>query len=367
MLAAFCDATVFTGEAMVENHALLVKDSKILDIVANHKVPGEAQKTSCKDQIIVPGFIDAQVNGGGNLLFNNRPTAETCVAIAKAHAKYGTTHILPTVITDRPEITAQAISAVREARKKHQGILGIHIEGPHLGVERRGVHNKDYIRPLEKKDLELYRPESDEVMLITVAPENVSPEQIKQLRQQGAIVSLGHTSAPHAKIHAALAAGATGFTHLFNGMGKPEAGKDYPVDVALKDQNSWCGIIADGHHVSPELMKLALKSKPPGKLFLVSDAMPPAASDNPQSFKLYDEVIRVENGRCVNKEGRLAGSSITLLDAVRHCVKTIGVEMEEALRMASLYPAEFLGLDKKLGKLLPGYGANFTAFHSNKF
>ncbi|MDX2027826.1 MAG: N-acetylglucosamine-6-phosphate deacetylase [Alphaproteobacteria bacterium] len=362
-LTALCDAAIFTGEAMVEGHALLIQDGKIVDIVAQGKIPGDAQKTSHGGHILAPGFIDAQVNGGGNILFNNTPTAEACLAIAKAHRRYGTTRILPTCITDTPEITRQAVVAAREARKKDKSILGIHIEGPHLGMERRGVHKADYLRPLNPADMQLYRPQNGEVMLITVAPENTSPENIKALRQQGVIISLGHTQAKPEEIHAVLTAGATGFTHLFNGMGGISARDASPAQVALDDRDSWCGLIADGHHVSAEMIRLALRAKPKGKIFLVSDAMAPAATDTPQPFQLYGEAIRVESGRCINHEGKLAGSSITLADAVRHCVQNVGVELEEALRMTSTYPAEFLGLGRQLGRLLPGYEADVIALN----
>lgn len=361
MLTALCEATIFTGEAMVEGHALLIRDGKILDIVAQSKTPADAHKINQSGHILAPGLIDVQVNGGGNIQLNNTPTAESCIAIANAHRAYGTTRLLPTIITDTPAITRQALAAVREARKTCPAILGIHIEGPHLSVERRGVHQVDKIRPLTDHDLELYRPQGDEIILMTIAPENVGADQIKALRQQGVIVSLGHTNASPEQIRAALAAGATGFTHLFNGMGSLSARAPGPAGTALDDRDSWCSVIADGHHVSVEMIRLALRTKPPGKIFLVSDAMAPAASPTPQAFSLYEETITIKNGQCVNGEGRLAGSMITLADALRHCVQKVGVDIEEALRMASTYPAEFLGLGQRLGKLLPGYEADVVA------
>lgn len=354
---ALCQATIFTGEAWVENHALLIKDSKILDIVAQRKIPSDAQIISHPDMFLAPGFIDAQVNGGGNIQLNNTPTPEACIAIAKAHRRYGTTRLLLTCITDRPEITQQSLQACRVARKTCPEILGIHLEGPHLGIERRGVHKADFIRPVTQQDLQLYKPESGEVMLVTLAPENVSRDTIQVLHEQGVIISIGHTDALPEQIHTAIKAGATGFTHLFNGMGKPNTGEVTPADTALKEPTAWCGMIMDGFHVSNELAKLALQSKP-GKIFVVSDAMAPAASDNPQSFELYGEKIDVAGGRCVNHEGKLAGSCITMLDAVRHCVTKVGIPLEETLRMAALYPATFLGVDNRLGKLLPGYEAD---------
>jgi N-acetylglucosamine-6-phosphate deacetylase len=361
-LRAIRDATIFTGEAWVENHALLIKHGQILDIVLPNKIPGDAEVISYPDLILTSGFIDAQVNGGGNVQFNNTPTVEACHSIAKAHLRYGTTRLLLTCITDTPDILQRALAASREARKTCSHILGIHLEGPHLGLERRGVHKADYIRPASEQDLQLYHPEAGEIMLMTVAPENVPPQTIHALRHNNVIVSVGHTNAAPEEIRAAIEAGATGFTHLFNGMGKPSQGGTTPADTALKETTVWCGMILDGFHVPVDMAKLALQAKP-GKIFLVSDAMAPAATDSPQSFELYGEKINVAERRCVNHEGKLAGSSITMLDAVRHCVTKVGVSLEEALRMASLYPATFLGIDKHLGKLLPGYAADVVVLN----
>ena len=356
-LTAFCDATILTGEATVEGHALLARGVTIVDIVSNNHIPDEANKISGPDQIITAGLIDAQVNGGGNVQLNNCPTEEACLTIAKAHRKYGTTGLLLTCISDTTETTSQAIKAIRQARKEDRGILGIHLEGPHLGMEKRGVHSPNAIRQLKPEDISIYKHTGDEVMVLTVAPENVSVDDIKALSKQ-AIVSLGHTNALPEQIRAALAAGATGFTHLYNAMGGMSARAPGVIGAALDDLDSWCGIIANDHHVMPEMIRLALRSKALGKVFLVSDAMAPAATDVPQPFDLYGQKIDVANGRCTTADGNLAGSAITLLDAVKYCVKKVGVDIEEAFRMASTYPAAFLGLDKKFGKLLPNYSSD---------
>ena len=358
MLRALTDATLFTGEAMVEGHALLLNDGKILDILPNSKLSQDTIKISYRDKILSPGFIDLQVNGGDNVLFNNDPTPHAVLRIAAAHARFGTTRILPTCITDRSDVTLRALKASRQARKTLKSILGIHLEGPHLGERRRGVHKSEYMRRLSAADLAFYEPEKNEIVLMTIAPEAVDLDQIKELKKRGLILSIGHTDAKPAEITASIKAGVTGFTHLFNAMGKPNTDVVTPADTALSDESTYCGIIMDGYHVTDAMLQLAL-SKKPGKIFLVSDAMAPAGSKNPESFLLYGEEIKVENGRCVNKEGKLAGSSITLRDAIRNTMKA-GVSLEEALRMASFYPASFLGLEQKLGKLLPGFDADIA-------
>ena len=358
MLTALCHATILTGESTVENHALLLNNGKVVDIVRSNAIPADARRILYPERLLVPGFIDAQVNGGGNLLFNQSPTAETALAIAHAHRIHGTTRLMLTCITDHVDVAPRALTAMREARLMDKGILGLHIEGPHLSQAKRGIHQALYIRPIIATDMELYRCKDDEVLLVTVAPESVTAEQIEQLKRQGVLISIGHTNANPDQVRAALKAGATGFTHLYNGMSSPNARDPGVAGVALDDLNSWCGIIVDGHHVSAEMVRIAVRAKPDGKIFLVSDAMPPAASDNPQPFKLYDKTIRLDKGRCADDEDRLAGAAITLADAVRHCVK-IGIDVEEALRMASTYPAAFLG-QPLLGKLLPGYEADIV-------
>jgi len=358
---ALCDATIFTGEAWIEDHALLVADNRITDIVPNRHVSQGVHKMSLGGKLLAPGFIDAQVNGGGNVLFNNAPTVAAIRTIANAHRASGTTHILPTLITDTANITCRAIAAAREARAEDKTILGIHIEGPHISVDARGVHDMKSIRPFTAEELDLYRRQADEIILLTVAPENISPTQIRALHDAGALVSLGHTMASPEKLHEALDDGATCFTHLFNGMGGLTARAPGPAGIALDDRQSFCSIIADGHHVAPAMIRLALRAKPAGRLFLVSDAMAPAGMEHPQAFALYGQEIRVDGGRCINHEGKLAGSAITLADAVRHCVNVVGIDLDETLRMASTYPATFLGLGGSLGKLLPGFDASVIA------
>lgn len=363
-ITAFCDATILTGDASVEGHALLARGTTIIDIVSNNHIPDEAKKISCPEQIITPGLIDVQVNGGGNRLLNNDPTEEACLTIAKAHRSHGTTGLLLTCISDTPEVTEKAIHAVRSARKEDRSILGIHLEGPHLGTSKHGVHDPNALRPVSQKDINLYQRVGNEVMLITLAPENVSVDDIKTLAKH-ATISIGHTDAMPEQIKTALAAGATGFTHLYNAMSGMSARAPGVVGAALDDPNSWCGIIADAYHVMPEMIRLALRSKPLGKIFLVSDAMAPAGAADPQPFDLYGQKIEVHNGRCTTSDGSLAGSAITLLDAVRFCVKKVGVELDEALRMASTYPAAFLGLGHKYGRLLPGYSADIIVLDHN--
>lgn len=365
MITALHDAIIFTGGALVERQALLLIGGKIVDIVSDRNIPSDSRRISCADTVLVPGFIDAQVNGGGGVQLNGDPSLETCLTIARAHRCRGTTRLLLTCITDTEDVRRNALEATRAARGQDESILGIHFEGPHIQEIAKRIHPAEHIRPMSNEDIPFYRRHGDEIMLMTVAPGMVDPEQVKKLCSAGVIVSLGHCEATPECVRPMLDAGATGFTHLFNGMGAMTARDPGMAGLALDDGESWCGLIADGIHVSPEMIRLALRAKSPGKIFLVSDAMAPAGCEVKAPFMLNGEMIYVEEGHCLDSRGCLAGSSRTLAEGLRYCVKEIGVELEEAARMASTYPAEFLGVDKRFGKLLPGYEADIVALDSD--
>ena len=361
MAQLYVNATLFTGEAFIEDHGLMTADGKIVDLVnLRQPTPSDVEIIDCHGGILAPGFIDLQVNGGDNILLNGQPTTEAVLAIAAAHRRFGTTSLLPTCITDRPEVMAQAIAATRAARRHHPGILGIHLEGPHLSATKRGVHAAKFIRSISDADWQLYRPEADEVMLMTIAPETVSLIEISKLKSQGIIVGLGHTEVTAAQAKAAFAAGASGVTHLFNAMSGMTARQPGLSGVALDHAESYAGLIADGIHVSDEMLRLAVRAKGAERLFLVSDAMPPAAATAPSDYSLYGETVKLEGKRCVSTDGKLSGAALTLGECVRYAIQHARIPPELALRMASTTPAEFVGLGHKLGKLLPGYQADLV-------
>lgn len=363
-LTALTSATVFTGEAFIEGQALLLQNSQVIELLDPAKLPKNCEVLPCDGNILAPGLIDCQVNGGGNILFNAADNATMVVTMAKAHARMGTTRLLPTFISDKPTNAQRALILLREARRLFAGILGIHFEGPHLGTEARGVHKIDNLRHLNPDDLVFYKPGPSEIIMVTLAPERATPELINGLAAQGTIVALGHSLADSASIKTALKAGVTGFSHLYNGMGGIEARRPGLAGIALDDREGWCSLIADGHHVCAELIRLACRAKPTGKVMLISDAMPPAGADNPKAFSFFGDIIQVdvEKGRCTTSGGRLAGAAVTLASCVRHAIKKVGIDPAEALRMASAYPAAFLGLTHHYGKLLPGFTADIVMF-----
>jgi N-acetylglucosamine-6-phosphate deacetylase len=309
---------------------------------------------------LLPGFIDAQVNGGGGVLFNNDTSAEAIAAIGRAHRRFGTTGILPTLISDDAGVMAHAVAATRDAIAAGvPGVLGVHLEGPYLAPARKGTHDAAKFRVPDAAEIAMATALDNGVTLVTLAPEQVPLDTIRAMGARGAIVVAGHTAASYEQIRAGLDAGLRGFTHLYNAMSPLQGREPGAVGAALEDRDSWCGIIVDGVHVHPGSLRVALAAKPRGKLFLVTDAMPMVGADDP-SFALYGEVITAIDGVVRNAAGSLAGSALDMATAVRNCVHLLGLPLDEAARMASTYPARFLGLDGRLGRIASGLQADLV-------
>lgn len=329
-------------------------------VVESVRPAADIDLPSLQNLTLVPGFIDVQVNGGGGALFNTAPTLQTLHTMVKAHAGFGSTALLPTVITDSVAVMQQAADVIANAiASKMPGVLGVHFEGPHLSVPKKGVHPVAHIRPLSAQELAIYARNDLGVKMVTVAPENMSPAQITQLVELGVIVCLGHSNAEGAVVEAAIAAGATGFTHLYNAMSPLTSREPGMVGVALANPDTWCGIILDGHHVHPMAARLALAAKPGGKLIIVTDAMSPVGTTDTE-FAFFDGKVTRTGNKLTAESGQLAGSVLDMAGAVHYAVATLGVEQGEALRMASLYPAEFIGRADTLGRIAPGYRADMV-------
>jgi N-acetylglucosamine-6-phosphate deacetylase len=350
------------GDGLTEGRAVLVADGRITDVVAaSDRRLRKMRRHDLLGALLLPGFLDSQVNGGGGVLFNDSPTAEAIDAIGRAHRRFGTTGFLPTLISDDLDVVARAIAAVRSAIESGvPGVLGIHIEGPFLNVERKGVHDPAKLRELDMSAVGLLTSLRAGRTLVTLAPEMTTPEIIEGLVAAGVVVSAGHTNATYAQIVTALRHGLTGFTHLFNAMSQLTGREPGTVGAALDDRASWCGIIVDGLHTSPVVLRLALRCKPHERFMLVTDAMP-SVGTSASSFELQGRRIRVSGSVCVDEDGRLAGSNIDMASCVRNAVQMLGVPLAQAVRMASQWPAEFLGLGAELGRIAPGYRANLVA------
>ena len=356
------NARILAGDEFRDDLAVVIEDGVITALVSD----AAPQLGSADEQVdlgggwLLPGFIDAQVNGGGGVLFNNTPDVESLRTLAAAHRRFGTTGLLPTLISDDVEVMRTAIAATREAiAAKVPGVLGIHLEGPYIAPARKGTHNPDKFRVPDADEIAMAASLDNGVTLLTLAPERVPLESIRALVERGVIVAAGHTAATYEEARAGLDAGIRGFTHLYNAMSPLTGREPGAVGAALEDRDSWVGIIADGVHVHPASLRVALAAKPRGKVMLVTDAMPPVGADDP-SYELYGEVITAVDGVVRNAAGSLAGSALDMATAVRNAVQQLGLPLEEAARMAARYPAQFLNLDDRLGEIAEGYQADLV-------
>jgi N-acetylglucosamine-6-phosphate deacetylase len=361
MPIALINGRVLRGTSLVSGQCVLIGDGRIQAILPAEDARCRAlERVDLGGALLLPGFIDIQVNGGGGVLFNDAPSVQAIRQIGQAHRRFGTTGFLPTLISTDLEVVSQAIAAVRAAMAAGvPGVLGIHIEGPFLSIERKGVHDPAKLRELDDSALGLLTSLGIGRTVVTLAPEVTTPKIIRRLADAGVIVSAGHTNATYAEVTAALRNGLRGFTHLFNAMSQLTSREPGVVGAALEDRSSWCGIIADGEHIAPPVLRLALRCKPHERFMLVTDAMPPLGTDI-RSFELQGRRITVNGLVCYDEEGRLAGSNTDLATCVRNVIEMLGLPLHEAVHMASLYPAEFLGLAHELGRIEPGYRANLV-------
>jgi N-acetylglucosamine-6-phosphate deacetylase len=359
---AISNARLFDGTRFLSGHSVLVTDGKIDAIVADNDLPAGIEPIDGRGQTLAPGLIDVQVNGGGGVLLNDAPDIETIKTMIAAHRRFGTTSMLPTLITDSRDKMEAAIAAVQDALENGiAGIVGIHLEGPYLNLKRRGVHPADQIRPMEPDAIEFVCQLRNGCTLLTLAPELLDKGVIAKLVARDVRVCAGHTAGTYDDIMSAIDEGMQGFTHLFNAMSPLTHREPGVVGAALSDDRTWCGLIADGFHVHPAVIKTAVRAKAAGKMMLVTDAMPTVGAAD-KRFKLGDEEIIAVDGRCALADGTLAGSDLDMISAVRNCMEMAEIGLGEALRMASLYPAEFLGLGDVLGRLAPGYQADMILF-----
>lgn len=361
MTIALVNGRVLTDNGFQGGFAVLVDGDTItgLALPSDPRVRA-AERHDLGGRTLLPGFIDCQVNGGGGVLFNDAPTVDTIRTIGEAHARFGTTGFLPTLISDDAEVMAKAIDAVNDAVAQGvPGVLGIHLEGPFIAPERKGVHDAAKFRIADADDIAMVARRHGGVTLLTLAPERASPDVLRQLVDNGVIVCAGHTAANYETTRDALAMGVRGFTHLFNAMTPFTSREPGVVGAALEDAASWCGLIVDGHHVHPAALRVAIAAKAPQRMMLVTDAMPPVGSDNP-NFVLKGETITARDGVCQTADGTLAGSALDMAGAVRNTVNMVGVAYDEAARMASTYPAAFLGLGGTHGRIAAGCRADFV-------
>jgi N-acetylglucosamine-6-phosphate deacetylase len=354
---------VFDGTALHDNCAVVIEGGDIAQLTSRSNIPQNIPVHDLPDGTwLAPGFIDLQVNGGGDVLFNDEPTPANIDVIAAAHRRFGTTGLLPTLISDTREKMRAAQDAVDNAMKSNPSVLGIHFEGPFLSPDRSGVHDPRMLRRPDARDLALLTQARDGVVLVTLAPEVVPEGFIAALARAGIKVSLGHSMATYGETRAALAEGLTSFTHLFNAMRPLASREPGPVAAALECENCWFGMIVDGVHVDPAMLRLALRGK--AHPMLVTDAMPPAGGRR-DTFMLGGRAIKAGPACCTREDGTLAGTTLDMATAVRNSTKLLQMPLTEALHAASAEPAHFLGLAHRLGHLTRGRRADMVALDPN--
>ncbi|HEX5182243.1 MAG TPA: N-acetylglucosamine-6-phosphate deacetylase [Allosphingosinicella sp.] len=356
---ALVGGRVMTAEGLKRGLAVEIADGRIAALSPEDSLARDVPRRDLEDGLLLPGFIDTQVNGGGGLLFNDAPSADTVARIGAAHRLYGTTGFMPTLISDDLTVVEAALTAVREARAAGvPGVLGAHIEGPFLSHARQGIHDSDHFRELDATALDLFTRDWGGRVVATLAPEMVDRDAVRRLTAAGVILAAGHTNATYARMRDGFADGFTGVTHLFNAMSPLTAREPGVVGAAL-ESDAWCGIIVDGRHVDPVVLRLGLKCHRLDRFMLVTDAMPCVGGDR-HSFILQGKTILVRDGACYDVEGRLAGSDLDMASAVRNAVRQLGLSLAEASTMASGAPAAFLGLAGETGRIAPGLRADLV-------
>lgn len=361
MRTAYVNGKVLADGRLQEGLAVQVENGLIREVAPPGQMRLAGMETiDLHGHILLPGFVDVQVNGGGGVLFNDTPTVDGARAIANAHSRFGTTGLLPTLISDDLDVVQQGLAAVAAAIQADvPGVLGIHIEGPFLNVQRKGVHDAGKIQNLTRQIISELEPLNMGATVLTVAPETLEPGMVRELSEKGFLVCAGHSNANHAQLIDAIGQGMRGFTHLFNAMSQLGSREPGMVGTALDSETTWAGIIADGHHVADASLRIAYRCKGPEKLMLVSDAMPPVGSDE-DHFTLLGNPVKVKNGVCVDENGTLAGTALDMATALRTMMRATGCGLSEASMMASTAPARFLGLEQRLGRIAPGLSADFA-------
>ena len=364
---AIINGQIFDGSKVHSGCAVLFAENVISAIVPEEELPTSIEIDFDLDGgTLVPGFVELQVNGGGGVLFTDAPTVDGIRTIGAAHRQFGTTGFMPTLITTDFGTMRRAIRAVDDAIEADvPGVLGIHLEGPFLNVARKCAHDHKQFQVIDDEAIELLTSLKHGKTIVTIAPENTTTEVIEHLTSSGVFVAAGHSAANYEQTLAAIEAGVTGFTHLFNAMNPMLHREPGMVGAAITDRTCWFGIIADGFHVHPTALQIAVSAKYQGGSVLVTDAMPVVGSET-NAFELGGEIIRSVDGRCINSSGSLAGSDLTMIDAVNNTAKFARLDWFEAVRMASLYPARAIEVDRSYGQICPGRPANMVAVSAKR-
>jgi N-acetylglucosamine-6-phosphate deacetylase len=363
---ALTGAKLVARNAVLEGHAVLVSGGRIVNVIPEEDMPSGIPHIDLSGGWLLPGFIDTQVNGGGDVLFNENPTVGGVQSIARAHRRFGTTGLLPTLISDDPHVIEAALDAVDQAIEQNTpGVLGIHVEGPHLNPDKRGIHDASKFTLIDDAVIDRLTRPTKGVRLVTIAPELAPRGAIRRLVEGGVVVAAGHSMAGYDRTVAALSEGLSAFTHLFNAMTQLGSREPGMVGAALEDRRSSFGLIVDGWHVHPATMRLALAARGVSGVMLVTDAMPPVGGAAVH-FDLMGRSIEVRDGACRGPDGTLAGSALSMIQAVRNAWDWLGHTLTDVSQMASANPASLLGIDREVGTLAEGYRADLVHLDHNR-
>ena len=355
---ALTGARIVLADQVVDGQALLLAGGRIVCLSAS--VPEGYERQDLGGGWLLPGFIDTQVNGGGDVLFNDQPSVAGIAAIAQAHRRFGTTGLLPTVISDHAPVVDAAIAAAEAAMAQGvPGVLGVHIEGPHLNPAKKGIHDQTRFAPVDDDVIARLSVPTQGRRIVTLAPELAPPGTVQALARAGVLVCAGHSMADYAQTRAAMAEGLAGFTHLFNAMTPFTSREPGMVGAALEDRATMFGLIVDGLHVHPAALRVALMARGVEGAMLVTDAMPPVGGKIDR-FTLMGVEITVADGSCRGPDGTLAGSALSMVAALRNAMDMLGCDIVAASRMASGNPARFLRLEHETGAIAPGLRADLV-------
>lgn len=357
---ALINCIIYTTKLILTEHAIIIEKDLIKKIIPVTDLPPKILTIDLQGHNLSPGFIDLQINGCGGVMFNGNETEQTLSTMQAANLKSGTTSFLPTFITDCDTGIKRALDVTRDYMSKRKNeVLGLHLEGPYISFEKKGIHPQRFIRSADSKMIDLICKNADVVAQITLAPESNTTEVIKQLSTAGIVVSLGHSNATYQQATTAIQYGASSATHLFNAMSSI-TGREPGLVGAVYDNNIYAGIIVDGFHVDYANVRIS-KRLMGEKLILVTDATAPAGAEIDQ-FEFVGTTVYYKEGKCFGKDGTLGGSAITMIESIEKCVKFVGIELNEAIRMATLYPAKAISVDNRLGSIDEGKIANLAIF-----
>ncbi|MCU9998635.1 N-acetylglucosamine-6-phosphate deacetylase [[Pasteurella] aerogenes] len=360
---ALTNAVIYTAKEILYGYAVLIDNDIVVAVIPQEQLDENIHCIDLKGNNLTAGFIDLQLNGCGGVMFNEQTSVETLEIMQATNLKSGTTSFLPTFITAPDEEMKSAVTIMRNYLAKYQNqALGLHLEGPYLSVEKKGVHRAEYIRTISPEMKAFLCENADVITKLTLAAENPTADFIAEFVQKGIVVSLGHSNASYAQAKAAIDQGIRFATHLHNAMSPISSGRELGVVGAVLDSDIYSGIIIDGLHVDFANIKIDKKIKG-DKLCIVTDATAAAGADI-ESFYFVGKKVYVRDGKCYDENGTIGGSSVTMIKSIENAVKHVGIPLDEALRMANYYPAKAIQMDHKLGSIAVGKVANLTVFNN---